>query len=68
MISIHMLTESKAIELIINTVKQFVSEKIADRMHVQRTLEDLYKVVPRELLPEDYGGKQGSVESLHCKL
>ena len=62
-----MITESKSIEMLINTFKQFVSEKIGNRMYVQRTVEDLHKVIPRELLPSDYGGDQKSVDSLHGK-
>ncbi|KAJ8711044.1 hypothetical protein PYW07_008286 [Mythimna separata] len=65
---IHMLTESKAIELLINIVKQIVSEKISKRIYSQRSLEDLYKEIPKKLLPVDYGGKQRSVDDLHDDL
>ncbi|KAF9823328.1 hypothetical protein SFRURICE_020749 [Spodoptera frugiperda] len=66
--SINIVTESKAIELIINTVKQFISEKVGNRMYVQRTLEDLHKVVPKHILPVEYGGTEKSVEILQEEM
>ncbi|CAH1640964.1 unnamed protein product [Spodoptera littoralis] len=66
--SIHILTESKAIELIINTVKQFISEKVGNRMYVQRTLEDLHKDVPKNILPVEYGGTEKSLDILQEEM
>ncbi|XP_022832150.1 alpha-tocopherol transfer protein-like [Spodoptera litura] len=66
--SIHMLTNSKAIELIINTVKQFISEKVGNRMYVQRTLEDLHKDVPKNILPVEYGGTEKSLDIMQEEM
>ncbi|KAH9637786.1 hypothetical protein HF086_007815 [Spodoptera exigua] len=66
--SINIVTESKAVELIINTVKQFISEKVGNRMSVQRTLEDLQKVIPKHILPVEYGGTEKSVEVLQDEM
>ncbi|KAJ8711047.1 hypothetical protein PYW07_008289 [Mythimna separata] len=65
--SFHILTNSKAVELLINTVKHLVSEKISNRIYVQPTLKDLHKVVPKEILPVDYGGNERSSEKLHAE-
>ncbi|KAJ8712707.1 hypothetical protein PYW08_008011 [Mythimna loreyi] len=66
--NIHLLTESKAIEILVNILKKFLSEKIGARIHVQRTLEDVYKEIPKELLPMDYGGDQRSMDALHADV
>ncbi|KAF9411682.1 hypothetical protein HW555_009599, partial [Spodoptera exigua] len=66
--SINIVTESKAVELIINTVKQFISEKVGNRMSVQRTLEDLQNVIPKHILPVEYGGTEKSVEVLQDEM
>lgn len=64
---IHILTPSKAVELLVKLFNQFVSEKVASRIHVHKTLEELYDHVSQELLPCDYGGNQKSFEKLSCK-
>ncbi|KAJ8711048.1 hypothetical protein PYW07_008290 [Mythimna separata] len=61
---ILMLTDSKAIELLVKTVKHIVSEKIGSRIHVQPNLEELHKVVPKEILPVEYGGTERSIKKL----
>ncbi|XP_035449020.2 alpha-tocopherol transfer protein-like [Spodoptera frugiperda] len=65
---VHMLSDSKAVELIIKLMKQFVSEKIAKRMHVQKSLEDLHKYVPKDILPIEYGGSERSIVQIHDEL
>ncbi|KAJ8712715.1 hypothetical protein PYW08_008019 [Mythimna loreyi] len=62
--AIHILSDSLAIELLIKTMKLFVSEKIGNRIYFQPTLEDLHKVVPKEILPVEYGGNERSIEKL----
>ncbi|KAJ2944838.1 hypothetical protein O0L34_g1732 [Tuta absoluta] len=62
---IHMITPSKYIELLINLFKQTISEKIAQRVFVHKDLESLHNVIPREILPEDLGGKEESVDDMH---
>ncbi|KAJ8711045.1 hypothetical protein PYW07_008287 [Mythimna separata] len=64
---IHILTDSIGIDLLVKTVKLLVSEKIGNRIHVQATLEDLHKAVPKEILPAEYGGNERSIEKLHAE-
>ncbi|CAH1640957.1 unnamed protein product [Spodoptera littoralis] len=66
--NIHLITESKAVEILLATVKKLLSEKLGKRIQVHKTLEDFYKVFPRHLLPEEYGGKQNSCEKLQAAL
>ncbi|XP_075984153.1 uncharacterized protein LOC142981898 [Anticarsia gemmatalis] len=61
---LHLLTKSKAIDIFVKMVKQFLSEKISNRMHVHKTLEELHQVVPKDLLPVEYGGKERSVHNI----
>nr|XP_049698914.1 alpha-tocopherol transfer protein-like [Helicoverpa armigera] len=66
--SIQVITESKAVEILINIVKQVVSEKIGKRFVVQNSLEGLYKVVPKEILPVEYGGDERSAHKLQEEI
>nr|XP_049698915.1 alpha-tocopherol transfer protein-like [Helicoverpa armigera] len=62
---IHLLTESKAIDLFVKTMKQFLSEKIGNRIHVHPNMDALHKIVPKEILPSDFGGAEKSIEKLN---
>ncbi|KAJ8715568.1 hypothetical protein PYW07_010050 [Mythimna separata] len=52
------------VQRVIDFFKQFISSVIMDRVVVHDSLEDMYKYVPRECLPEDYGGNQLSTRKL----
>ncbi|CAH1640963.1 unnamed protein product [Spodoptera littoralis] len=66
--SLHLLSDSKAVDLIIKLMKQFVSDKIAKRTHVQKSLEDLHKFVPKDILPIEYGGSERSIALIRNDL
>ncbi|KOB51895.1 CRAL/TRIO domain-containing protein [Operophtera brumata] len=41
--AIHFISTSKAIDLLVNIMKQMFSAKIANRIHVHKTIEELCK-------------------------
>jgi len=47
-----------------NLVLSSLKEKNRKRMHVHNDMESLYKVVPRRLLPKEYGGEAGTIQEL----
>ncbi|KOB69777.1 putative CRAL/TRIO domain-containing protein [Operophtera brumata] len=51
---IHMLTQSKVIDIFVKTIKTMLSAKIGDRIHVQHDLAELHSVVDKECLPMEY--------------
>lgn len=51
----------------VNIFKMFVKQKIKERFHVYCDTESLYKHIPRETLPSDYGGKEKSIEALQSE-
>lgn len=65
---VHIINVSPLIDTVINWVKPFLKEKIRNRIHVHPDgLESLYKFVPREILPTEYGGDAGSLQEIHGK-
>jgi hypothetical protein len=44
--------------------RPFLTEKVRDRMRICKTSEDLFKTVPKEVLPEEYGGSGGKMEDI----
>ncbi|KAJ0173133.1 hypothetical protein K1T71_011309 [Dendrolimus kikuchii] len=57
---IHILTESNSVNLLVALCRQIFSKKVADRVRVHKSLDSLYEVVPREMLPSDLGGDEDS--------
>lgn len=62
---VHVINVSPVIDTIMNFVKPFVSEKIRNRITFHSNVESLYKVIPKELLPNEYGGSIGSITELN---
>ncbi|CAK1590228.1 unnamed protein product [Parnassius mnemosyne] len=63
--AIHAITPSKTVETIIALFKQIVSAKLSQRIQIHKDLESLYKVVQRDVLPEELGGNEKSIAKLH---
>ncbi|XP_014092460.1 alpha-tocopherol transfer protein-like [Bactrocera oleae] len=62
---VHVFNISPLVDTIFNFVRPFVKEKIRNRITFHSNIESLYKAVPRDLLPDEYGGKAGSVVELN---
>lgn len=62
-----MVNVSPLVDTIINWVKPFIKEKIRNRIHVHSDLESLHKFVPKDILPEEYGGSAGKLQTFHGK-
>ncbi|XP_026473073.1 alpha-tocopherol transfer protein-like [Ctenocephalides felis] len=66
---VHVINTSPLVDTIVNFVKPFLKEKIRQRIHFhgngEEGLQSLYKFIPQEMLPEEYGGKAGSLKDIH---
>ncbi|XP_053684681.1 retinol-binding protein pinta-like [Sabethes cyaneus] len=61
----HYINTPTGFETVYNMFKGFMNEKNRSRLHVHGSnMEALYKYVPKRLLPEEYGGDAGSVQSI----
>ncbi|KAJ0173134.1 hypothetical protein K1T71_011310 [Dendrolimus kikuchii] len=55
---IHIISESKAVDILVAVVKKLISRKLLDRIHVLKTVAELHNYVPKEILPADFGGNE----------
>lgn len=62
---VHVINVSPLVDTIVNFVKPFLKEKIRNRIYVHGSLDKLYEYVPREILPEEYGGQAGPIQAIH---
>ncbi|KAF5287382.1 hypothetical protein FQA39_LY15920 [Lamprigera yunnana] len=51
-------------EIIFNVVKSFSKSKIAQRMFVFSDIKSFYQGLPQNLLPKEFGGENGSIETI----
>ncbi|XP_050525620.1 alpha-tocopherol transfer protein-like [Daktulosphaira vitifoliae] len=62
---VHVINVSPMVDTIINFVKPFLKEKIRNRIHVHSSMESLNKFVPKDMLPEEYGGLAGPMSEIN---
>ncbi|KAI8427673.1 hypothetical protein MSG28_002137 [Choristoneura fumiferana] len=61
----HYLNTPIGFETMFNIAKSFLNEKNKQRLHVHnKDYEALYKHVPKEILPTEYGGNGGSLKEI----
>nr|XP_022917052.1 alpha-tocopherol transfer protein-like [Onthophagus taurus] len=62
----HVFNPPSVFDTIYNMMKPFMKEKMQKRMMLHRTsnLEEMYKHVPKSILPTEYGGDAGPVQNL----
>ncbi|XP_023295375.2 alpha-tocopherol transfer protein-like [Lucilia cuprina] len=61
----HFIDTPSGFEPVFNLIKPIMPEKIQKRMFVHGSKrEELFKIIPKEILPEEYGGLNGSLQNL----
>ncbi|XP_026314175.1 uncharacterized protein LOC113225923 [Hyposmocoma kahamanoa] len=61
---IHILNAPPFVDRIVFLLKQALREKVASRLHVHSSYEDLHKHIPKEILPKEYDGDEESCSQL----
>nr|CAD7458088.1 unnamed protein product [Timema tahoe] len=63
---VHVVNVSPLVDTIINFAKPFLKEKIRNRIFCHPDgFESLYKYIPQEMLPSEYGGYAGPIDVIH---
>ncbi|EFA05232.2 alpha-tocopherol transfer protein-like [Tribolium castaneum] len=61
---VHIVNANSFIDFAISSIKPFLNESLRNAIHVHRNVETLYDFVPRDILPEEYGGSGGKLTDL----
>lgn len=64
---VHVINASPIVDTIISWVKPFLKEKIRNRIHIHTEIDTLYDFVPKDILPEEYGGSGGKMDTFNGK-
>lgn len=66
--AIHIISPSKVVESLVTIIKQVLTPKVANRINVHKNVEDLQKILPKSVLPKDYGGEDKTINEIHGLL
>ncbi|XP_071561098.1 alpha-tocopherol transfer protein-like isoform X2 [Temnothorax nylanderi] len=61
---IHVINAPPAMELLMNTAKPFMKKELMDIIHFHSSFKSLSEYIPVDALPNEMGGKAGSVHEL----
>ncbi|XP_017146987.1 alpha-tocopherol transfer protein [Drosophila miranda] len=64
---IHLINCPKEAVALLNLAKGLMPSKLQQRFYVYKNLEQLNKVIPREYLPEEYGGSNGRISDIQAE-
>lgn len=62
---VHVVNVSPLVDTIVQFVKPFIKEKIRNRIHLHSSFESLHQMIPKDILPEEYGGTAGKIQEFH---
>ncbi|XP_015124598.1 alpha-tocopherol transfer protein [Diachasma alloeum] len=62
---LHFIHSSPVMEVILSMMKPFMKKELLEILHVHTTNDTVEKFFPVDLLPNESGGKAGSVMELH---
>ncbi|KAH8324726.1 hypothetical protein KR074_010273, partial [Drosophila pseudoananassae] len=60
----HFVNAPASAERIMSIAKSLMSDKIKKRFHIHSNLESLYEYVPKDCLPAEYGGSNGTIQDV----
>ncbi|VVC39804.1 Hypothetical protein CINCED_3A020519 [Cinara cedri] len=60
----HFINPPKFIGKIMTLAKMLLPKKLKNRIYVHNTLESLYQFIPKDVLPDQYGGTAGDLRSI----
>ncbi|XP_028043362.1 alpha-tocopherol transfer protein-like [Bombyx mandarina] len=61
----HYLNTPTGFETVFNAIKALLNEKNKKRLYVHnKNYEEMYKYIPKDILPVEYGGSGGSIEEI----
>lgn len=66
--SLHIVNAPRGFDTIMKIFLSLVSEKIRGRVFMHTSFESLHKILPKTVLPKEYGGDAGTIEDIAGKI
>ncbi|XP_017866490.1 PREDICTED: alpha-tocopherol transfer protein-like [Drosophila arizonae] len=61
---VHLVNCPKEAITVLNLGRSLMPAKLQSRFHVHRNMEELSQIIPREYMPEEYGGSNGRIADI----
>ncbi|EDV98110.1 alpha-tocopherol transfer protein [Drosophila grimshawi] len=65
---VHLVNCPKEAVAVLNLARSLMPNKLQDRFYVHKNIEQLSKIIPREYLPEEYGGSNGRIADIIVEM
>ncbi|KAL6256812.1 hypothetical protein P5V15_011752 [Pogonomyrmex californicus] len=65
--ALHILNAMPIVDTVLNLIKPFLKKELIDLLHFHSNMETVKEFLPIEALPNEYGGKAGSVNEISAK-
>ncbi|XP_011647507.1 uncharacterized protein LOC105433757 [Pogonomyrmex barbatus] len=65
--ALHILNAMPIVDTVLNLMKPFLKKELIDLLHFHSNMETVKEFLPIEALPNEYGGKAGSVNEIAAK-
>lgn len=65
---IHFISGSKLFDTVMSLFKRGMSVKLAQRIVIHDSVESIHELISRDILPQEYGGKDKSLNELNGEL
>jgi hypothetical protein len=62
---LHCINVAPFTDKLVKMAKPFLKKELLDMLNFHESMETLYKYVPKEIMPKDYGGENPSLATLH---
>lgn len=62
---IHYLNASPVLDKLTSLVKPILKSNVLDAIHIHTDIESLFKFVPKDIVPKDYGGNEQPLKDLN---
>ncbi|XP_045493131.1 uncharacterized protein LOC123692430 [Colias croceus] len=62
---IHIISDSKGVDLFVNIIKQILKPKLASRISTHKTFEEIHDIVGKDVLPAELGGYERPIKEIH---
>jgi hypothetical protein len=62
---LHCINVAPFTDKLVKMAKPFLKKELLDMLNFHESMETLYKYVPKEIMPKDYGGEDPSLATLH---
>ncbi|EDW60480.1 alpha-tocopherol transfer protein-like [Drosophila virilis] len=65
---VHLVNCPKEAAAVLNLAKSLMPTKLQNRFYVHKNMEQLFEIIPREYLPEEYGGDNGRIGDIIAQM